>query len=134
MAPTATRRSRLTPQSTIALIELSKRDVLWFERLHRHGPLTSAHLLAYSRIVLGYNDEQAKHRLGELFHEENTPHGGRYLVRPEEQEHTRHFLNNKLVYDLSKYGYKALEDAELLREYPPSHALGQQFHHDFMGA
>ena len=43
------RRSRLHPQSTGKRITLTERDLLWFEKIHEHGPLPSSFLLEYSK-------------------------------------------------------------------------------------
>ena len=47
-------------------------------------------------------------RLTDLTHENNTPHGGAYLRRPDAQRATVNALNQPLVYDLTAAGWEAL--------------------------
>lgn len=92
---------RVTPQV---------RDLLWFEALHRHGPLSSAYLHAFSRH-LRVSEKRARDRLTELFNEGRTPHGGPYLDRPWQQFQTFDSRYNDLVYALTPAAVAALRDA-----------------------
>ena len=76
------RRSRLIRQSSGNRVTLKGRDVLWFSKLHEHGPLPTTYLTAFSDQR---SEKRAVERLGVLFHEEETPHGGAYLDRPRQQ-------------------------------------------------
>ena len=42
------RRSRMKPQSTGKHIRLTERDLLWMQKIHEHGPLSTGELLAFS--------------------------------------------------------------------------------------
>jgi hypothetical protein len=53
--------------------------------------------------------KRASERLRDLFHEDNTPDGGAYLVRPPQQFRTIDSRYNQLVYDLAPAGLKALK-------------------------
>ena len=97
---------------------LTDRDLLWLEKLHRHGPLASTFLLGYSRST-HRSDGRAKDRLTHLYHEAGT-HGGAYLERPWQQFATQGARYHDLVYDVSDAGLRALKDAGRLREYVPA--------------
>lgn len=81
----------------------------------RHGPLPSPYLLEYSRHFGRKSLGRARDRLTDLFHEENTPHGGRYLDKPAAQfpslpggylprDHTN-------IYSINACSLRALRDA-----------------------
>ena len=69
-------------------------DLAWFEELHRHGPLSSTYLRAFSPG----NDRADLRRLTDLYHEADTPHGSAYLERPPQQTRTLDPRANDLVY------------------------------------
>lgn len=102
------RRSRLRATSTGKRISPTQRDMLWLRKLAEHGPLPSSFLLAFSQ---GSHvcDKRARERLTDLFHEDNTPHGGPYLIRPPQQFRTLDSRYNQLAYDLAPAGWRALE-------------------------
>ena len=102
------RRSRTKAVSTGKRISLQDRDRLWLAKLAEHGPLPSSFLLHYSKHS-HLSDKRAQERLTDLFHEDNTPHGGPYLIRPPQQFRTLDSRYNQLVYDLAPAGWKALE-------------------------
>ena len=54
----------------------------------------------------------------DLFHEDNTPHGGSYLTRPPQQFHTIDSRYNQLVYDLAPAGGRALDCQQIKRAAP----------------
>lgn len=110
------RRSRLKPQSTGKRVMPQERDLLWFQKLHEHGPLPSSFLLQYARDT-HRSDKRAKERLTDLFNEGNTPHGGPCLSRPPQQFRTIDSRYNQLVYDLTPASEKALKQAGLWNEY-----------------
>lgn len=123
------RRSRRKPQSTGKRVMLTKRDTLWLRVLAEHGPLASSFLLKFAEH-LGGSRKRASERLTDLFNEDNTRHGGPYLIRPPQQFHTLDSRYNQLVYDLSDAGRAALKD----REVWPERALssGGPWLHSFM--
>ncbi len=104
------RRSRLKPQSTGKRVTPQERDLLWFQKLHEHGPLPSSFLLQYARDT-HRSEKRAKERLTDLFNENNTLHGGSYLARPPQQFRTIDSRYNQLGYDLTPASEKALKQA-----------------------
>ena len=57
------------------------------------------------------SEKRARERLGDLFHEDNTPDGGAYLGRPPQQFRTIDSRYNQLVYDIAPAGWRALKRA-----------------------
>lgn len=104
------RRDRTTPSSAGKRVHLTVRDQIWLEAIDRHGPLASSFLHAYTE-PLGMYEKRAKERLCDLFHEDNTPDGAAYLVRPRQQFQTLDSRYNQLVYDLGAGGKRALKRA-----------------------
>lgn len=84
------------------------RDLNWLEAIHRHGPLASSFLIEFAK-PLGMNEKRALERLADLFHEDNTRHGGPYVQRPVQQFQTLDARYNQIVSDLSPAGIKALK-------------------------
>ncbi len=84
--------------------------------IHRHGPLSSTYLHAFSRH-LRRNRKRALDRLTDLFHEDNTPHGGPYLDRPWQQFKTFDARYQDLVYALTPAAESALKERDLWSEY-----------------
>ncbi|MEM9762186.1 MAG: replication-relaxation family protein [Pseudomonadota bacterium] len=107
---TLARRRRITPISTGKRVTAQERDLLWFQKLQQHGPLPSSYLLAYTKHLLR-SEKRAKERLTDLFNEDDTLHGGRYLERPPQQFRTLDSRYNQLVYDLAPAAKRALRDA-----------------------
>ncbi|QJB69858.1 replication-relaxation family protein [Parasphingorhabdus halotolerans] len=101
------RRSRLKPSSTGKCVRPTKRDMLWFGKLAEHGPLPSSFLLDFANHSHA-SKKRAKERLTDLFHEQLTPHGGPYLIRPLQQFRTIDSRYNQLVYDLAPAAIEAL--------------------------
>lgn len=81
---------------------------MWFLKLAEHGPLPTSFLLALSEGSHA-SDKRARERLADLFHEDNTPDSGTYLIRPPQQFRTIDSRYNQLVYDLAPAGWRALE-------------------------
>lgn len=104
------RRNRLKPTSTGKRVSPTARDLLWFAKLAEHGPLPSSFLLAFANDSRK-SEKRAKERLTDLFNEDNTPHGGPYLIRPPQQFRTIDSRYNQLAYDLAPAATAALEDA-----------------------
>jgi hypothetical protein len=76
--------------------------------IHRHGPLSSTYLHAFSQH-LRRNEKRARDRLTDLFNEDRTPHGGAYLARPHQQFATYDARYQDLVYDLAPAAELALK-------------------------
>jgi hypothetical protein len=106
------RRNRLKPISTGKCIRPQARDLLWFSMLAAHGPLPSSFLLEYAKHT-HRSEKRARERLTDLFNEDNTPHAGRYLVRPPQQFRTIDSRYNQLVHDLAPAGLAALKKQSL---------------------
>jgi hypothetical protein len=87
----------------------TERSVVWFEKLHRHGPLPSSYLHAYT-VHLCRNAAWARRELADLFHEDGV-HGGPYLDRPWQQFDTMDARHHDLVYDLTDAAGDALAEA-----------------------
>ena len=102
------RRSRLRATSTGKRVSPTERDLQWLAALAEHGPLPSSFLLAFSNGSHA-SEKRARERLTDLFHEDNTPDGGPYLIRPPQQFRTIDSRYNQLVYDLAPAGWRALE-------------------------
>lgn len=107
------RRTRLSAKSTGKRVSPTERDRLWFNKLAEHGPLPSSFLLAFSRDSHA-SEKRARERLTDLFHEDNTPDGGPYLIRPPQQFRTIDSRYNQLVYDLAPAGWRALERSGMM--------------------
>lgn len=110
------RRSRLKPQSTGKRVTPQDRDLLWFQKLHEHGPLPSSFLMQFARNTYR-SEKRAKERLTDLFNEDNTPHSGPYLSRPPQQFRTIDSRYNQLVYALTPASEKAVKQAGLWMDY-----------------
>ena len=109
------RRRRTQPTSTGKRVSPQTRDLLWFSKLHEHGPLPSSFLLEFSQGMCR-SEKRAKERLTDLFNENNTPHDGSYLTRPLQQFRTIDSRYNQLVYDLAPAAERALQDEGLWHE------------------
>lgn len=102
------RRSRFAGrQPTGKKMILSERDFRYFEVLERHGPLPSTYLYALTRD-LARNHKFHQQRLTELFNEDNTPHRGFYLDRPEQQYASMNARYQPMAYELTDLGTQAL--------------------------
>ena len=115
------RRYRSRPVSNEKRITPTDRDLLLFEKIHRHGPLSTAYLVAYSQTVRK-SATRAKDRLTDLFNEDDTPHGGPYLSRPWQQFETLDARQNDLVYDLTPCSERVLKEASQWSQYVPKHS------------
>jgi hypothetical protein len=103
------RRKRHRPTSTDKRVTPQERDLLWFQKIHQHGPLSSSYLHAFSKHIRR-NEKRAKDRLTDLFNESRTPHGGTYLNRPGQQFRTLDSRYNDLIYDLTPASRLALKE------------------------
>lgn len=107
------RRKRMKATSTGKRVSPTQRDIIWFTKIHEHGPLPSPYLLQYMRGS-HKSEKRAKERLTDLFNEANTPHGGPYLTRPIQQFQTIDARYKPLVYDLAPAAIKALSEQNWL--------------------
>lgn len=103
------RRHRERPQSTGKRVSAQPRDLLWFQKLHEHGPLSSSFLHAFSRHFCR-NEKRARDRLTDLFNESETSHGGAHLTRPWQQFATLDARYQELVYDLGPAAQATLKE------------------------
>lgn len=125
------RRRRDRRQSMGKRITPQRRDVLWLQKLHEHGPLSSGFLHAFSQHI-ARNEKRARDRLTDLFNETQTPHRGAYLDRPLQQFRTIDARYQSLVYDLAPAGERALKEHGLWSDFTNAHAGPWQ--HRFMVA
>ncbi len=125
------RRRRDRRQSTGKRITLQSRDLLWLQKLHEHGPLSSGFLHAFSQHI-ARNEKRARDRLTDLFNETETPHRGAYLDRPMQQFRTFDARYQPLVYELAPAGERALKEHGLWSDFANAHAGPWQ--HRFMVA
>ena len=109
-------RHRRTP--TGKQIALQPRDLLWFEKLHRHGPLSSTYLHAFSENLCR-NPQRARNRLTDLYNENSNPHGGFYMDRPPQQFQTLDARYQDLVYDITPCAEEALKEDGRFRKDAP---------------
>lgn len=95
------------------IIFKEKADVLGlFAPLQRHGILPSHYLLEFRKLLGGcVNRNEGQHRLGDLYNEDNTPHGGPYLNRPADQFPPGEVHLQSIVYNLDAAAYRALGGA-----------------------
>lgn len=124
------RANRLRPATTGRRVALTARDLLWFEKLHRHGALPSSYLTAYAGEVA---DNTVAKRLTLLSSEDNTRHGGRYLDRPAQQFATLDVRFNQLVYDVNPRSKGALQEHDRYRAHAPASARSN-WKHDHLAA
>ncbi len=109
------RRKRTTPISTGKRITPQEADLLWFQKLYEHGPLPSSFLIAYAE-QLRRSTKRSTERLTDLFNEDETKHGGRYLTRPPQQFRTIDSRYNQLVYTLPPQERKHSKKGEVLQK------------------
>jgi hypothetical protein len=110
---TLNRRLRDERQSTGKYKTTTWRSLLWFEKIHEHGPLPLNILHAFTAAKHPDITAASKHA-GDLFHESNTEHNGPYLDRLELP------LDNALaqyaVYSNTDRARQALADTGRLRD------------------
>jgi len=103
------RRKRTRPTSRGKRVTPQARDLLWFQKILEHGPLSTSFLHGFSKHMR-VSEKRAKERLTDLFNESNTSHGGLYLCRPGQQFRTIDSRYNELVYDLTPASIAALKE------------------------
>jgi hypothetical protein len=123
------RRYRHKRVSTGKRVSCTDRDILLLEKIHRHGPLSTSYLLAYSQS-LRKNNKRTIERLCDLYNENGTPHGGPYLDRPIQQFEVMDARQNELCYDLTEAGEQILKEQGLWSDYAP--APGGSWKHQYM--
>lgn len=96
------RRLRMRRQPKGKRIGLRPRDLLWFEKLHQHGPLPTSYLYEFGKL-LGRDKSRTLKRLADLYNERG------YLDRPLQQFQTIDARYNQLVYQLAPKGEAVLE-------------------------
>jgi len=109
------RRNRTRPTSSGKRVTPQTRDLLWFQKVLKHGPLSTSFLHGFSKHIR-VSEKRAKERLTDLFNEDNTSHGGPYLCRPSQQFRTIDSRYNELVYDLTPASIAALKENGLWNE------------------
>ncbi len=115
------RRKRECRNSTGKRVTPQERDLLWFKKIHQHGPLSSTYLHAFSKQIRR-NEKRSRDRLTDLYNEDQTPHSGPYLSRPFQQFHTYDARYQDLVYDLTPAAEKALKENGMWSEYATGHS------------
>ncbi|OYV40956.1 MAG: hypothetical protein B7Z80_03205 [Rhodospirillales bacterium 20-64-7] len=109
---TLTRRIRFAPPQPIdQRIDITDSDLALFEAIHRHGPLPSHYLFAFTGKS-HFNSHQ--HRLTKLYN--GTAHGA-YLVRPSQQFASFHARYQPVVYDLNEKSKQLLIEHGKLSPY-----------------
>jgi hypothetical protein len=78
------RRKRYERRSTGKRVTAGDYETIWFQKLRERGPLSTPYLTQYTEHLL-LSESTIKHRLGDLYHENNTPYGSEYLNRPKFQ-------------------------------------------------
>ncbi|MEJ0019691.1 MAG: hypothetical protein WDN25_24685 [Acetobacteraceae bacterium] len=130
-APSPKRRLRYTRRSTGKRVTPTERDLAWFKALQRHGSLPSSFLLAFTRHLCR-SETRALERLGDLYHESNTPHGGPYLNRPAQQWSAISKFQ-RAVYDLAPAAEQALDELGIRKGTGPED-VGGLYRHRLMVA
>ncbi len=102
----------MKPVSTGKRVTQTPRDLLWFQKIHEHGPLSSTYLHEFSKHLCS-NPKRARDRLTDLFNEDQTPHSGAYLSRPWQQFATFDSRYQELVYELTPASQKALTEQDM---------------------
>lgn len=115
------RRKRESRTSTGKRVTPQERDLLWFQKIHRHGPLSSTYLHAFSKHIRR-NEKRSRDRLTDLFNEDQTPHNGPYLSRPFQQFNTYDARYQDLVYDLAPSAEAALKQNQMWSKYTNGHS------------
>jgi len=116
-----------SPQPRGKRIDLSERDLLIFEALHRHGPLPTHYLYEFTRH-LGKHLTSFQHRLTKLAN--GTENGPAYLSRPPQQFAAYNGRCQPLIYDLAPLALHLLAERGKAQRYPRT----DPFLHRFMAA
>ena len=127
---TLSRRLRFGRQSTGRHIAPTPADILTFAVLDRHGPLPSTYIHAFTK-ELRQSEARTKDRLGHLYHEIDTAHGGPYLERPWQQWQTMNARYQPAVSENTVFAEQVLRENGLLIEAGQT-AERAQYAHRFM--
>ena len=104
------RRSRFAGrQPTGKRMVLQERDFCYFAALERHGPLPATYLFEFSKHA-ARNYKGHQQRLTDLYNEDNTPHHGFYLERPEQQYASINARYQPMAYENMALAGRALRD------------------------
>ncbi len=101
------RRPRFTRVPSGKRVTPQERDLIWFEKIAYHGPLSYFQLHEFTKHLKS-NLVSARNRATDLFHECDTRDGGPYLDRPKAQQETLNPRNNPILYDTTLYAERAL--------------------------
>ena len=123
------RRPRNKPISTGKRITPQSRDLLWFTKLREHGPLSATFLHEFSKKDR-CSRKRALDRMTDLFNEDRTPDGGRYLHRPYQQFDAMDSRYKELVYANLEPAEKALRRLHHWEEYSGTNS--GPWRHQFM--
>lgn len=139
------RRFRWEPTTSGTKVFTTDRDVMWFEKIHNHGPLSSVYLAEFTRLLYGMTEQGAnrktKDRLTALYHEDETFHDkdgksyylhGTLLSCPEDQWATRKVEHNARIYDLTARSERVLKDEGIWSD--RAQKAGGTFVHRYMTA
>lgn len=118
------RRTRTSRMSEGLNLSITERDLLWFEKLHLHGPLPTSYLIAYAQHLGYLSVLTAKWRIRDLFHEG-------YLSRPIQQFETMDARYQEIVSDTTEESDDELKKAG---KYVPFVRDLSPWKHRFMGA
>jgi hypothetical protein len=129
LTDTLGKRSRWTRTPLGISHRLRERDLVWLEALHRHGPLPSSYIVAFTKST-HKSDKRQKERLSILFHEHANPHEQNYLDRPEQQQMSRGVDHSNVIYYPTQAGFTALKDAH--RFTPHGAPSANPWHHGVM--
>ena len=125
------RFSRDCPVSTGERVEPGERDLIWFEKLNRHGDLPSPILHDFTKATHKSAD-YTRRRLQTLWKEKNTPNKGRYLDRPWQRNNTPNVRSNHEIYTLTNSSIKTLKERGLYHAAIPK--CCSSWRHDFLRA
>ena len=125
------KRSRSHPTPSGKRLTPTPRDVAIVRALYEHGPLPTAHLYELTREH-GIDLTRLKKRVGDLFHESDTPHSGAYLTRPWQLNPEMNFAHF-VVSEATKFGEHLLADFGHLNPEAKATA-GGSYPHKFMTA
>ena len=102
------RRHRSVRQSTGTRIRVQPRDIAIFRALHDHGPLSTHYLHQFAK-PFSPSLAGLKMRLTDLFHEEESEHGGAYLWLPGE-DYSAVTRFEREIHDITRHAMHALEE------------------------
>lgn len=118
--------------STDRVVRVTEIDIAIFERIHRHGQLSSNFITRYFQ-AFGRNPRYGLNRLTKLAHETNNCQGGRLLSKPDWQLDTAFADNHHIIYDLTAFSESILKNEGKWRNNAmPPLVRSNSFKHDYM--